>query len=197
MTMPIAYHIYRNDGRGGDVDYSTPIATTGGLTFECGPLAAPGDTTFAVRAFDTATGLEEANTDARVRIVLDASGHDVTNRPGRVVGLSARPIRGGSCRVAWGYIPPPGSSPPSAFAVTLTEGTVPDLSRVAVIVPWGAGALGYECALSGLADNTPYVIAVRAVGPSSALEGEPEEVRVILASTPLQDVEALRDDSSG
>ncbi len=72
-----------------------PIATTSGLTYTVGPLAAPSDNTFAVRAFDTISGIEEANTDARVRIILDAAGNDVTARPNSVVGLSATADGGG------------------------------------------------------------------------------------------------------
>ena len=82
--MAISYNIYANDGMGGDVDYSTPIATTSDLTYATGPLATPSDNTFAVRAFDTASCIEEANTDARVRIILDASGN--LNSSGMLIG---------------------------------------------------------------------------------------------------------------
>ncbi len=90
--MAISYNIYGNDGRGGDVDYGRPIATTAAPPYTVGPLAAPSDNAFAVRAFDTVSAIEEANTDARVRIVIDAAGNDVTMRPNAVVGLSARAL---------------------------------------------------------------------------------------------------------
>jgi hypothetical protein len=189
--MPISYNIYMNDGRGGDVDYTTPIATTHGLTFTFGPLAAPGDTTFAVRAIDTTSGIEEANTDARARIVLDASGNDVTNRPHNVRGLSVRPTRGGCCRVAWGYVPIGREAIPIRFAVYLTPGSSPDLSTPAAVVPYAAGTVGYECSLSGLADQTSYIVAVRAIGPSPLLAGEVESVPVFHEVAPLQGVDAL------
>ena len=120
--MAISYHIYANDGRGGDVDYSTPIATTTALTFTVGPLVAPSDNTFAVRAFDATSGIEEANTDARVRVVIDPAGNDVTARPNPVNGLSARRTAGGTCWVSWGYDATGQGGPPSRFDVTMTPG---------------------------------------------------------------------------
>lgn len=189
--MPISYNIYTNDGRGGDVDYSTPIATTTALTFDFGPLAAPCDITIAVRAFDVGTGIEEANTDARARIVLDASGNDVTSRPERVRGLSARPMKKGTCRVAWGYVATERAATPVRFAVFLTQGATSDLSNPAANIPYAAGTIGYECTLSGLADQAYYTVAVLAIGPSPHLVGEPEEVPVFHAVARLQCVESL------
>ena len=195
--MPISYNIYKNDGRGGPVDYATPIATTAGLSFDCGLLSAPGDTTFAVRAVDLASGLEEANTNARARIVLDASGNDVTNRPGPVLGLSARPGRGGSCRVAWGYVAAAGTTPPVGFDVHVTPGSTPDLAAdPAATVPYATGTIGYECTLSGLADNASYVVAVRAIGPTPSTVGDPGVIGFFLAAARLQDVESLAGTSS-
>ena len=101
--MAISYNVYANDGAGGAVNYAAPIATTPAPTYTTAPLAAPSDNTFAVRAFDATSGIEEANTEARVRIVLDGSGNDVTASPNGVTGLSATPTAGGSCWVAWGY----------------------------------------------------------------------------------------------
>src|SRR5205085_892840 len=60
MMMALVYRVYSNGGTGGPVDFTSPVATTGGLTSTVGPLAPSTDTTFVVRAFDPATGLEEA-----------------------------------------------------------------------------------------------------------------------------------------
>ena len=69
--MAISYNIYANDGAGRRRQLRTPIATTTGSHVRWRrDLAAPSDNTFAVRAFDTTSGIEEANTEARVRIVL-------------------------------------------------------------------------------------------------------------------------------
>ena len=68
--MGISYNVYANDGQGGYVNYDTPIATVNSPSYVVDSLGFPGDYTFAVRAFDTTSGIEEANTDARVRICL-------------------------------------------------------------------------------------------------------------------------------
>ena len=61
-------------------------------TFAVGPLAAPSDNTFAVRAFDAASGIEEANTDARVRVVIDAV-RQRRDRPAQRRRSASRPGR--------------------------------------------------------------------------------------------------------
>jgi hypothetical protein len=188
--MAISYNIYANDGMGGDVDYSTPIASSSDLTYATGTLATPSDNTFAVRAFDTVSGIEEANTDARVRIILNASGNDITAQPNAVVGLSATPTAGGSCWVSWGYVPTGQGGPPSLFNVTLTAGTTPSTNPGASI-PYLTGVAGYGCSLSGLAGNTPYTIAVQAVGASSVLLGPVATVPITYLATTLSDVDSL------
>src|SRR5689334_18682419 len=101
--MNIVYRLYGNDGQGGPIDYSTPLAETAGLTFAAQPLALSSDNQFAVRAMDADTGCEEANTDARVRIIIDANGQDVSARPNAPHALFARPLVGGTCCLTWGY----------------------------------------------------------------------------------------------
>jgi len=185
--MAISYHIYANDGRGGDVDYSTPVATKTGLSFSVGPLAAPSDNTFAVRAFDAASGLEEANTDARARVVVDPAGNDVTARPNAVLGLSVRRTAGATCRVAWGYDPTGQGGPPSRFAVTLTPGP----SGPAATVAFLPGVPGYGCSLWGLTGGTSYTIEVRAIGASDLLAGIAATVAIDYAVPVLGNVESL------
>ena len=162
--MAISYNVYANDGSGGEVDYDRPIATTNSLTFTPPALAAPSDNTFAVRAFDATSGIEEANTDARVRIVIDASGDDVTASPNRVAGLSARPMAGGSCWVSWGYNPAGQGGPPSQFQVDLAAGPTPTFASPAAIVAYLPGVSGYGCSASGLAVASLTTIAVRPSG---------------------------------
>ena len=99
--MVIEYHIYANDGAGGPVDYANPIGSTSGPTFLTEPLAVSTDTTFAVRAFDAESGLEEENTDARVRIILDTAGSDISARPAPPIGLTIEATVGGGVRVRW------------------------------------------------------------------------------------------------
>jgi hypothetical protein len=190
--MAISYNIYANDGSGGDVDYLTPIATTSDLTYATGNLSTPSDSTFAVRAFDTVSGVEEANTDARVRIILDASGNNVTTRPNAVVGLSAWPTAGGTCWVSWAYVATGQGGPPSLFNVSLTAaGAQTSTANPAATVAYLPGVSGYGCSLSDLAGNTPYTILVQAVGASSVLLGPIATVPITYLATTLGDVDSL------
>ncbi len=203
--MAISYNIYANDGMGGDVNYLSPIASTSDLTYAVGSLAMPSDNTFAVRAFDTVSGIEEANTDARVRIVIDSAGNDVTAQPNAVVGLSAQPTAGGTCWVSWGYDATGQGGTPALFNVTLTAGTTPShanpVASIAGTTPSHAnpvasiaylpGVAGYGCTLSGLAGNTSYTIAVQAVGASSVLLGPVATVPITYLGTTLSDVDSL------
>src|SRR4051794_29868671 len=102
--MAIEYHIYRNDGAGGPVDYSTLVASVAGLSWSGSALATPSDTTFAIRAYDTATGQEDLNRMASARIALDGTGADVTARPRACIGPAARPSGAGSVLVEWVHV---------------------------------------------------------------------------------------------
>lgn len=153
--MSISYTIYANDGSGAPVDYSTPLSTTSALTFTTAALAHPGDWRFAVRATDGT--LEESNIDAVVRLVLDSAGVDVTNLPAAPVGLTARPIAGGSIRVTWAD---PGRSKAAGFHV-YAGATTPDYGTA--VATAAANASGrYQADLAGLTDGTTYAIGVRA-----------------------------------
>jgi hypothetical protein len=185
--MAISYHIYANDGLGGDVDYSTPVATTIDLTITVGPLAAPSDNRFAVRAFDTNSGIEEANTDALVRILIDPAGNEVTARPNPVNGLSARRTAGGTCWVSWGYDSTGQGGPPSRFDVTMTPGPANPVATVAYL----PGVAGYECSLSGLVTGNSYTIAVQAIGASNLLASVASSVAIEYLVNPLSNVDSL------
>jgi len=189
--MAISYNVYANDGRGGEVDYATPIAITADLTWTSGPLGAPSDNKFAVRALDASSGIEEANTEARVRVVIDGSGMDVTASPNGVVGLAGRPLAGGGSWVSWGYNSSGHGAPPSQFNVYLTPGPTPSLVTPAATVAYLPGVSGYGCTVSGLASNALTSISVRAVGPSGALAGPAATVAVDGRISPLADVDSL------
>jgi hypothetical protein len=189
--MAISYNIYANDGQGGDVDYSTLIAITSSLSYATGTLAAPGAYTFAVRAFETVSGIEEANTDVKVRIVLDSAGNDVTAQPNAVVGLSAWPTAGGTCWVSWGYDSTGQGGPPSVFNVSVTTGPTHPLANPATSVAYLPGVAGYGCTLSGLPADVLCTIAVQAVGSSSLLLGPVVTVPITYFSTSLSNVDSL------
>jgi hypothetical protein len=160
--MSIVYNIYANDGHGGYIDYSTPIASTPGLTFVTPPLALSSDNLFAVRAFDSALGIEEANTDARVRVIIDANGQDITAQPNPPHAIFVRALAGGTCRATWAYNTAGQAGESTGFFVYLTQGTVPNYSSPVATVPYMDRTLSYECKLSGLSDDVTYIVAVRA-----------------------------------
>jgi hypothetical protein len=189
--MSISYKIYANNGQGGLVDYDSPVATTSSLTWTVGPLAFPSDNRFGVRAFDDVSGIEEANTDATARIVLDLSGNDVTNQPNAVVGLAATATSGGTCWVTWGYDATNEGEPPAEFAVTLTAGTTPSLGPPTATVPYQAGISGYDCTLSGLSSDTRYAITVQGIGASNDLPGPSVTVSLEYRVAALGNVDSL------
>lgn len=160
--MAIGYHVYGNGGGGGPVDYATPLATVATLTWSSPPLAAGASWTFAVRAYDTASGLEESNVDARASLALDAALVDVTGRPNAPTGLAARPAAGGSIVATWGYNPGGQGGAPQGFRVYAGTPTVSYAAAVAV-VPYNADARAFSATIEGLTGgNATYQISVRA-----------------------------------
>lgn len=169
--MATRYRVYSNGGTGGPVDYSAPAADAlADPLWSPPPLAPSTDTTFAVRCYDDVTGAEEANTVAAFRIVLDASGADVTRRPAPPAAASADPRPAGAARAHWSYRTPPGSDPPSGFRVYLGTPAA-DYAAPARTVPYFAGRSRYATGpesgplggdLTGLADGVAYQVAVRA-----------------------------------
>jgi hypothetical protein len=160
--MAIAYHVYSNHGTGGPVDDSSPIVTTTDLTCVVGPLAPSSDTTFLVRAYDTSTGLEEANTEASVRVVLGPDGTDRSGVPDPPHAVSLVPTAGGGCAVRWAYNPSLASRRATGFLVYVTQGGAVDYSTPAATVAFTPGRAGYSVALPGPYTPSQYTAAVRA-----------------------------------
>ncbi len=188
--MAIVYQVFSNDGAGGPIDYSAPIATVSGTSYTTAALAPSGDYRFAVRTKDTATGLAEANTQASVRIALDAAGDDVGRAPSPPFAAVARATSGGGCLVSWSYFAAGQAAAPTSFLVYLTAGTTPDLTTPAATVAYRPGAPGYSCGLGGLADGTTYTVAVVSLGGAS-LASAAATATVVGDATPPGDVEAL------
>lgn len=155
------FHVYRNDGAGGPVDYSAPVATVAALSYAAAVPADGSDTTYAVRAFDPATGYEEDNTDATARLILDGSGNDVSGRPVPPDHVAARPAMGGLV-VSWGYAP--GTvNPPTGFKVWVaTPGPVDYSGSPHATVGYVAGRTVYTLSVTGLTPGATYAVAVRA-----------------------------------
>lgn len=121
--MAVSYNVYRNDGTGGPVDYSTPVATATSPAATLDPPG-PGDWTYAVRAFDPATGLEERNVAARARLVVGPAGEDLSAQPRPVAIASASFRSPSSLLLRWHY--PDLAAPPAArFSVRVAAGGGP------------------------------------------------------------------------
>ena len=189
--MSILYRIYSNDGAGGPVDYSAPIATTAGLAFNPPGLVPSGDYRFAIRAFDDATGIEESNTQAVVRVRLDAGGRRIAEPPDPPHALVARPTAGGGCRVDWAYRAAGQAIPPSTFDVYLTPGATADLSTPVATVVYRPGVLGYTVDLTGLGDGVAYTVAVASRGAGGRGRSEAVATPIRGDSTPPDDVDGL------
>ncbi len=177
--MAISYHVYSNDGQGGAIDYTTVVATIPAASatpfgsFSAAPLASPSDNSYAVRAFDDVSGVEEANTDARVRVVIDAQGRDISSQPNAVVGLAVRWTVGETCLVSWGYTSAGQGGAPTRFdvsaspvATSTNPGVAIPATQSVVFVP---GTAGYGCRLDGLVTASDWTVEVRAVGASEAM----------------------------
>jgi hypothetical protein len=175
--MQVIYNIYSNGGTGGAVDYSAALAGTPSLSFEPGPLTTPGDYTFAVRACDTTTGLEDANTDARVHIVLDADGNDVTDLPGpsHAVYPSAGP--NGSCRVSWAYQSSSDYGVPDGFQVIVVGNDGAANPTTSATVAYSQGRVGYCCDLPGPFEFATYTVTVQSFN-AVGQEANPQSVTI-------------------
>ena len=160
--MSLQYRVYRNDAAGGPVDLSSPVATVSGLTWTAPALTPPADVTYLVRAYDTVSGLEDDNGDARVRVVLDASGNDLTARPAPPSGLSVRATAGGTARVSWTHALARMPAP-TGFKVYVGAGSV-SYASPAGTVAYSPGNPGktYGFTLTGLTGGTLYRVGVRA-----------------------------------
>lgn len=159
--MAINYHIYSGDISGGPVDYSTVVATVSALTWDTPALAANTVITYAVRAFDAVSGLEESNLDARVTIKVDASQADITGLPNAPMGLTATPKAGATALVSWHYNPNGQGGAPTGFRVYKGTPTV-SYGAVAATVPYATGSRPFSATLStGMSDGVTYEIAVR------------------------------------
>jgi hypothetical protein len=189
--MAIVYNIYSNGGSGGPVNFSTPIATTTNLSYTVGPLSPTSNYRFTVRSMDTAAGIEESNTQASVRVVLDATGLEVGQRPNAPSALTARATSNGGCLAAWAYTSAGQVASPTSFLIYLTAGPTVDLTTPAATVVYIPATSSYSCQLVGLADGSAYTVAVVAQGASNAITSVAVTALVYGDSTPPNAVDAL------
>lgn len=179
--MTITYRIYSNNGSGGPVDFSTPLATTTALTYTVGPIGFSTDSTFVVRAYDPIAGFEEANTDARVRVAIGADGTDLSGLPNPPHALVLLPAINGGCRVSWAYAPAEGYGTPTGFSVFLSQNNTVDYSVPAATVAFSQRVIGYSCLLPGPFVLSTYTVAVRSFNATGS-ESNTEAITGALGS---------------
>lgn len=185
--MATEYHIYKNDGLGGAIDYGTIHATVAVLTWDTAALTA-GTWRFGVRAFDTVSGLEEANVDAAVEIVIDVSLADISAVPQAPIALSAVATANGGCHLVWAY--PRGSEvTPEGFHVYLGTPVIDYLNLVDSVL--ATGATQYSVDLAGLTDGAIYQIAVRAFSFAGLEEQNTVTTTITADATPPANVANL------
>jgi hypothetical protein len=156
----LEYHIYANSGTGDPIDYSSPIATTGLLTWTSSPLGFPGTWRFGVRAFNQYG--EEENLDCALTLILDAGGNDISLMPVAPTALRAFATAGGGIRVEWAYNTISPKIVPTGFHVYIGTGGTPSYgSPVATVAFNTAINSTYVANLAGLMDGVTYTIGVR------------------------------------
>lgn len=160
--MAIHYAVYVGDDAGGPIDYSDAFATTALLAFPLNPMAPGARRRAGVRAFDTITGLVEANTDAAVLIAVDAAGLDAGGRPSPVSAIVAYAVASGAIRVEWTWARVPGSADPAGFKVWATAGGSVNYAAAPNVTVGSFGAGPSSADVPGLTPGTSYSIGVRA-----------------------------------
>jgi hypothetical protein len=186
------YHVYGNAGSGGPIDYGTILATvTSGTAWTSGVLAASSSWTFAVRAFDPATGLEDANVDVQASLVLDAGQNDVTNLPAAPVGLTITPAAAGFLRVEWhAVVSSRDAACPTSFAVYIGTGGTPSYAAPVLSVPAWPGVSAYRALLQNLTPGVAYTVGVRAVN-ATGIEANTVAATATSDATPPANVTGL------
>ena len=159
--MSVVYHIYKNNGSGGPIDWTTVVATVSGLTWTSSALATPSDTTFAVRAYDNVTTYEDQNIDATARLVVSSGGVDITNVPVAPSMLTVTPTANASLEVDWLYAGAiSGAKAPTGFKIYCNTPTV-SYGSPAATVAFSPGRTAYYKSITGLTDGSAYQVVVR------------------------------------
>jgi len=158
----IHYHIYASDmgGSGGPIIYTAPIGDTTSLTFTTPALPFPGTYQFLVRPWDYATGYEDQNGDARLTVVLDVLGNDITKLPNAPYGLTIQQRANGSGLLRFAYNPGGQGGAPTRFDAYIGVGSVNYAVSVGNCAYQRGRGMGIT--LSGLTAGSTYLAGVRA-----------------------------------
>lgn len=164
--MATRYRLYRNNGAGGPVDYTTIVTNTASLTFNTPAMTVGSDNLFAVRAYDDVSLLEEDNVDQVLRIRVDGAGLDVSGLPDPPVQAAAVVSGSGKVRVSWRHVVTAGGTPTQFSIWATVGGSVNYGVGAAATVTWVASQADYSVEITGLsAGLTSFgVRATNAVG---------------------------------
>ena len=186
--MSIAYHVYWNGGSG-PVNFAAPIGSTAALTFDLPPVGSNADVIAVVRAYDTVTGYEDANNDARVEVRLDEQGNDVTSQPNAPTAVTA--IAGvGAAKLSWLYNAGGQGGAPHQFRVyAWTDGSPANYTTPALTAAYHGSSPGrpYRTTLA-LAAGT-WRIGIRAA--NAIEEKNTRTVRVVVSASGPAAVQSL------
>ena len=182
--MATGYRIYSNGGGGGPVDFSAPLASTAGLSYTAGPLGASTDTTFVVRAYDTASGLEQAGSEARTRVVVGPDGTELSGLPNPPHAPAISAAVGGAARVSWAYAPAESWGTPTGFHVYISPGATVDYSSPAASVSYSARWIGYACVLPGPYPDSNHTAGVRSFNATGVEANTVTAVALLGVPTP-------------
>lgn len=194
--MAVVTRIYWNGGSG-PVDYSTPLASVTGTSY-VHAVPASADAVFAARRYDTVSGLEERNVDARWRVRTGPAGEDLTAVPGPAAGLSAYRGPAGTVVVRWGYphvakrisggtglTDLMGRGPlPTGFRVygAVTPLTLP--ATPAAVVAFVAGVETYQTLLTGFPAGAVVEVCVKPYNGVGESPAEPRARAAVSAGPP-------------
>lgn len=173
--MAIEYHVYANDYAGGPVDYTTPVATVSAPTYTPAAIPFDSDVTFAVRAFDTVSTLEERNVTVRFRLLTGPAGEDLNNVPLPPPFVSVTPYGADTLAVSW--VPSKVGPTPTEYRVYAGTPTVS--YAVAVETEDHLDMPAFRVLLTGLTAGSEYEVAVKAFNgsggsvPSTVLKATP------------------------
>jgi hypothetical protein len=186
--VAIAYAIYRGDATGGPADFTAAYAlVTGGVLTYDTPALAPGERRrYAVRAVDLDSGLVDLNTDAVVRIAVDADGLDTAARPDPVTAVTVTPASATTAIVGWTRLARPGSPEPTGFYLWVTSGGGATNYALAPDQTLGTFAEAHGTAtITGLVAGTDYRVAVRAFNAAGDDGGTADATFTTPAGPPL------------
>ena len=167
--MAIVYRIYASTPSappGGVIDELTPVATVSALPWSWtgSPIPVGFVVSYAVRAYDTVSGLENPDISSVLTVATRPDGSDPASFPLPPTAVSAVPGPGGTARISWAASGVQRAQWPLDWRVYIGI-TNPSYTTPAIIVPAGPypgrATSRFYATISGLSVGLSYVVAVR------------------------------------